>query len=73
MKQGSLTDDEKACRKILIEIKNNGYPLSGGMCLDWLVNMDILRPPETGRKWKFGKEYPRFKKYINKNFFGDDI
>lgn len=45
-----LTDDEKICREILLDVLTTGAPQRGGTCLDWLVSMDILRPPERDDK-----------------------
>ncbi len=63
-----LTDDETTCKQILLEIQEHGYPLSGSpRCLDWMVDLDILQPPETGNQWGYGSEYSKFKAYLDKS------
>lgn len=74
MRIKGLTNDELICRKILLEVRSKGYPTTDiPHCLDWLCSLDILQPPDQDNKWRFGKGYPMFKKYINKHYFGDDL
>jgi hypothetical protein len=61
----TLTDDEKICKQLIEEIIEFGYPMSDYQrCLDWMVQMDILVPPDSEPKWDFGSEFKKFKAYL---------